>query len=144
MTEILYTANATAANGREGRATTDDKKIDMKISPPGSNGEGTNPEQFFAAGYAACFGQALKAMAGQHDMKLDSVAVHATVTLNKGDSGFFIAATLNADLPGLSQSDAEKLMALGHDICPYSKATRGNIEVALQANGSPVQTQAAA
>lgn len=139
---ILYTAKATATNGREGRAKTDDSKIDVEISPPGSDGPGTNPEQLFAAGYASCFGQALKAMAQQEGLHPSEFSVHATVELHKEDSGFFISAELNAFLPGLSQDDAEKLTTMAHKICPYSKATRGNIEVKLSANDHAIQKAA--
>ena len=104
------------------------------------NGPGTNPEQLFAAGYSACFGGAIGAAAGLAKIPLSSknIKVTATVNLNKGDSGFFIDVTLNAELAGVEQLQAEALVAKAHTICPYSKATRGNIEVKLQANGKSV------
>lgn len=142
---ILATEQAAATAGREGRATSNDGKIDMQISPPGSGGPGTNPEQLFAAGYAACFGQAIKAMAKQHDISIDENAlkVDATVHLNKeDDKGFFIDVELNASIPGAEQDEAETLVEKAHEICPYSKATRGNINVKLQVNGSALQKAA--
>lgn len=143
---VLATEQAAATAGREGQATSKDGKINLKLSPPGSSGEGTNPEQLFAAGYAACFGQALKAMAGQHGVKIDvnAVKVDATVHLNKDDAkGFYIDVTLDAHIPGASQQDAEMLVEKAHEICPYSKATRGNIDVTLKAEGTEVKAKAA-
>lgn len=142
MSETLYTTKATAINGREGSAKTDNGTIDTKIHPPGTNGEGTTPEDLFAAGYAACFGQALKAMSAEHNLTPDSVSVEATVSLNKGDDGFSISANLNAVLPGLSQEEAETLTNAAHQICPYSKATRGNVDVQISANGESLQAAA--
>lgn len=142
---ILATEQAAATAGREGQATSKDGKIDLKLSPPGSNGPGTNPEQLFAAGYAACFGQAIKAMAGQHGIEIDADAlkVDATVQLHKGeDGGFYIDATLDAHIAGADQEQAETLVEKAHEICPYSKATRGNIEVTLQANGTALKAAA--
>lgn len=120
---VLASETASATAGREGRATSPDGKIDLALSPPGLRGPGTNPEQLFGAGYSACFG-------GE---------VTATVNLNKDDSGYFLDVTLNAELNGIDQAQTEALVARAHTICPYSKATRGNIEVKLQANGKPVQ-----
>ena len=142
---VLATEQAAATAGREGQATSNDGKLDLALSPPGSNGPGTNPEQLFAAGYAACFGQAIKAMAQQHDISIDADAlkVDATVQLHKGeDGGFYIDATLNAQIAGADQAQAETLVEKAHEICPYSKATRGNIEVTLQANGTALKAAA--
>lgn len=137
---VLASETATATAGREGKATSPDGKINLSLSPPGSNGPGTNPEQLFAAGYSACFGGAIKAAAGQAKVALSAndIKVTAIVNLNKEDSGFFIDVTLNAELKGVEQSQAEALVAKAHTICPYSKATRGNVDVKLQANGKPV------
>lgn len=142
---ILATEQASATAGREGRATSKDGKIDLQLSPPGSNGPGTNPEQLFAAGYSACFGQAIKAMAGKHGIKIDAnaVKVDTMVRLHKGeDGGFFIDATLNASIPGVSDADLQTLVKAAHEICPYSKATRGNIDVTLQAGGQALKAAA--
>lgn len=138
---VLATETASTVGGRGGRATSPDGKIDHEISPPGSGGPGTNPEQLFAAGYSACFGGAVLAAAGQQKVPLKSsdVKVTATVNLNKGETGFFIDVTLNAELAGVEQAKAAALVAKAHTICPYSNATRNNVEVTLQANGKPVK-----
>ncbi len=137
---VLATETASTVAGRDGRSTSPDGKINLQISPPGSGGPGTNPEQLFAAGYSACFGGAIGAAAGIEKVRLSAkdIKVTATVHLNKDDSGFFIDAVLNAELAGVEQALAEKLVAKAHTICPYSKATRGNIKVVLQAHGKPV------
>lgn len=141
---VLATETATTTGGRDGRSVSSDGKIDFAISPPGSNGPGTNPEQLFAAGYSACFGGAIGAAAGLAKIPLrgKDIKVTATVVLNKDDSGYFLSATLNGEMPGVDQAQAEALVAKAHTICPYSKATRGNIKVTLQANGKPVRAAA--
>ena len=141
---VLASEIASATAGREGKATSPDGKINLNLSPPGSKGPGTNPEQLFGAGYSACFGGAIAAAAGLAKVTLrnSDIKVTATVNLNKDDSGYFLDVTLNAELNGVDQAQAEMLVAKAHTICPYSKATRGNIEVKLQANGNAV-TQAA-
>ena len=138
---VLASETASATAGREGKATSPDGKINLALSPPGSHGPGTNPEQLFAAGYSACFGGAVGAAAGlaKVPLRMADVKVTATVNLNKDDSGFFLDVTLNAELNGIDQAQTEALVAKAHTICPYSKATRGNIQVKLQANGQPVQ-----
>jgi len=137
---LLASETASATAGREGKAVSSDGKINLDLSPPGSNGRGTNPEQLFAAGYSACFGGAIGAAASQLKIPLRAadVKVSAVVNLNKDDSGFFIDVILNAELNGVDQAKTEEIVAKAHTICPYSKATRGNIEVKLQANGKPV------
>lgn len=139
---ILATETASATAGREGKATSSDGKIDLKLSPPGSNGPGTNPEQLFAAGYSACFGGAIGAAASQEKipLRMADIKVTATVRLHKEESGFFIDATLDAELAGVDQQQAAALVAKAHTICPYSKATRGNVEVTLLANGKAVES----
>ncbi len=134
---ILYTAHATATGGRDGSAKTDDGKIDVKLSVPkeigGPGGDGTNPEQLFAAGYSACFLGALKAVAGQKKLRIGPDAtIKADVSFNKDDSGFSISAVLTASLPGLDKAEAQELLEAAHQVCPYSKATRGNIPVELK------------
>ncbi len=138
---ILATETASATAGREGKATSPDGKINLNLSPPGSNGPGTNPEQLFAAGYSACFGGAIKAAAGLAKIPLSAndIKVTAIVNLNKDESGFFIDVTLNAELKSVDQAQTEALVANAHTICPYSKVTRGNVEVKLQANGKAVR-----
>jgi len=143
---VLASETASATAGREGRASSPDGKINLELSPPGSNGPGTNPEQLFAAGYSACFGGAILAAAGlaKVPLKAKDVKVDATVNLNKSDTGYFIDAALNAELRGIDQAQAEELVAKAHTICPYSKATRGNIEVKLLANGKSLRQPAGA
>jgi Ohr subfamily peroxiredoxin len=138
---VLATESASATAGREGKATSADGRINLQLSPPGSNGPGTNPEQLFAAGYSACFGGAIGAAArlAKVSLRPADIKVSTTVNLNKDDSGFFIDATLNAELAGVDQAQAESLVATAHTICPYSKATRGNITVKVLANGKPVE-----
>ena len=139
---VLASEVVSTTGGRDGRAVSPDGKINHVISPPGSNGPGTNPEQLFAAGYSACFGGAIGAAAAQEKVPLRAkdIKVTATVNLNKGETGFFLDVTMNAELPStVDQAKAESLVAKAHTICPYSKATRGNIEVRLQANGRPVR-----
>ena len=136
---VLYTAEATASGGgRDGHVKSADDRIDLDTRPPkaaGGSGEGTNPEQLFAAGYATCFLGALLLVARTEGVKIDSATgVTAQVGFGKdGDNGYGINAHLIGYLPGLSQDDADELMAKAHQVCPYSKATRGNIDVALSA-----------
>jgi osmotically inducible protein OsmC len=143
---VLASETASATAGREGKATSPDGKINLALSPPGSNGPGTSPEQLFAAGYSACFGSAIHAAAGlaKIPLKAGDIKVTAIINLNKDQSGYFLDATLNAELNGIAQNQAESLVATAHTICPYSKATRGNIEVKLQANGKPIRQHAMA
>jgi len=137
---VLASETASATAGREGKATSPDGTINLALSPPGSHGPGTNPEQLFGAGYSACFGSAIAAAGlAKIAVKASDIKVTATVNLNKDDSGYFLDVTLNAELNRIDQAQAEALVAKAHTICPYSKATRGNIEVKLQANGKALQ-----
>lgn len=134
--EPLYTAVATA-NGREGRAVSSDGRIDLPLAFPkvlGGNGEGTNPEQLFAAGYAACFASALNNVARAAKADVSEVSVTAEVTIGKdpADGGFALAVILRIELPEhLEGAEGHALMERAHQLCPYSKATRGNIPVEL-------------
>jgi lipoyl-dependent peroxiredoxin len=139
----LYTAVATATDGgRNGRTRTDDGKVDFELSMPealgGPGGDGTNPEQLFAAGYAACFANAMRSAArraGEEDV-VDGATVTARVDIGAiGGGRFGLAVHLETDVPKLSQADAEDLVARAHERCPYSNATRGNIEVDLVVHG---------
>jgi osmotically inducible protein OsmC len=137
--EVLYNTESTATGGgRDGHVKSDDGRIDLETRPPkvvGGSGEGTNPEQLFAAGYAACFLGALRLVAGQAKVKLDD-ATSVTVGVGFGkDSagGFGINANIVGYLPGVDQSVADGLVEQAHQVCPYSKATRGNIDVGLSA-----------
>ncbi|ROO24481.1 Organic hydroperoxide resistance protein [Salinisphaera orenii MK-B5] len=134
--KILYEAEATATGGRDGRAVSSDGTLDMRLATPkalgGAGGDGTNPEQLFAAGYSACFIGAMKVVAGKQ--KIDMPADHSvTGTVGIGPSGeaFGIAVTLDVSLPGLDRETAETLVDQAHQVCPYSNATRGNIDVTL-------------
>ena len=133
---VLYRANATATGGREGRATSADGKIDLKLSTPrelgGGGGEGTNPEQLFAAGYSACFIGAMKAVAGKMKIALPAdVSITGDVGIGPIPAGFGIEVELKISLPGMDRAQAEQLVEAAHKVCPYSNATRGNIDVTL-------------
>jgi Ohr subfamily peroxiredoxin len=129
----LYTAVATATGGRDGRIKSDDGTLDHAVSMPrelgGSGGEGTNPEQLFAAGYAACFGSAMAVVARMQKIQPGPYTVTAHVTIGKAGVGFGLAVELVADLPEMQRDQAEALVRAAHQVCPYSNATRGNIAV---------------
>ena len=132
----LYTAHAKATGGREGTGTTDDGRLNVKLSTPkelgGAGGEGTTPEQLFAIGYAACFIGALKFVGGQQKVAVPaSASIDASVGIGQPPNGFGIEATLRISLPGIDAETADKLIAAAHQVCPYSNATRGNINVTL-------------
>lgn len=131
----LYTAHATATNGRDGRVLSDDKILDLAVVPPramGGSGAGTNPEQLFAAGYAACFGSALALVARRQKLDTGVVAITANVSIGPVGAGYGLAVELVADIPGLPREQGEALLAAAHQVCPYSNATRGNIVVDLR------------
>ena len=135
----LYTAHAHVTGGRDGAAKSDDGKLDVKLAPPkelGGNGNGTNPEQLFAAGYAACFMGAMRLVAGNEKLALpQGFAIDADVSLGKdAQDNFRLGVVFNIALPGLDKAAAEALVAKAHEVCPYSRATRGNIDVALNVN----------
>jgi Ohr subfamily peroxiredoxin len=135
MTDAIYTAKAHAIGGREGTARTDDGHLDVKLGYPksmGGNGEGTNPEQLFAAGYSACFLGALGLVARNQGIKLGQHSLDSEVDLIKDDTSFHIGVRLTLNAPDLDAETAEKLLHAAHQVCPYSKATRGNIEVDLK------------
>ncbi len=135
---VLYTAHAKSIAGRDGHVETDDKNISVDLIRPGSRDKpGTNPEQLFACGYSACFGGAVKAVAAKQNIT-GEVTVHADVTLNQDETGFFIGATLKVDIADTDPDTAETIVQAAHQMCPYSKATRGNIVVNLIANGKPL------
>ncbi|HRD56224.1 MAG TPA: Ohr family peroxiredoxin [Parachlamydiaceae bacterium] len=137
--KTLYTAHAIVEGGRDGHGQTDDKKLDVMLVPPGSGKDGVNPEQLFAIGYAACFGGAVAAV-GKSQNATGKATIKSDVNLNKDDQGgFFLSVILDVDIEKLD--DAEKLEEIilsAHHMCPYSKATRGNIEVKLKARGNPI------
>lgn len=131
----LYTTSATATGGREGRATSDDGNLDVTLSTPkalgGAGGDGTNPEQMFAAGYAACFLSAMKFIAMQQKLALpEDAAVTATVGIGpREDIGFGLEVGLKISLPGIETAVAEKLVETAHITCPYSHATKGSLTI---------------
>ncbi|GEK03707.1 organic hydroperoxide resistance protein [Streptomyces sp. NPDC003388] len=133
--DALYTAVATATHGRDGRAVSSDGKVDVKLAPPvelGGDGQGTNPEQLFAAGYAACFGSALGLVGRQAKVDVTDAAVTAEVGIGKQGEGFGLKVTLRVELPEtVDEATGRKLVETAHQVCPYSNATRGNIEVDL-------------
>lgn len=134
--KVLYRTSATATGGRDGHAKTADGKLDVKLAPPkelGGDGNGNNPEQLFAAGYAACYIGAMK-FATTQDKTLAKVPDDATVTAEVGigpraDTGFGLTVALEVHFPGVAKAGVERVAAAGHVICPYSHATKGNIEV---------------
>jgi Ohr subfamily peroxiredoxin len=132
LEKVLYTAKAHTTGGRDGASRTDDGRLDIKLSSPGTAGTGTNPEQLFAAGYAACFIGAMKAVAGMQKITLPAdLAIDSAVDLGKVGQAYGIAATLNVSLPGMEREAAQKLVDAAHQVCPYSNATRGNIDVTI-------------
>lgn len=135
---ILYTTSATANAGRNGQVTTDDKKLDLALSYPkemGGTGEATNPEQLFAAGYSACFSNAILHVAHETKVAIKSAPTTATVGIGPNETkGFALAVTLSIVLD-LEQTEAVQLVKTAHQVCPYSNAVRGNIDVKLIVNG---------
>jgi osmotically inducible protein OsmC len=129
---MAYTASATTKAGRNGHVTSSDHTLDLDLAMPGSNKAGTNPEQLFAAGYSACFGSAIMAVAGADKLKPDDVQVTADVTLVINGHDYSIAVKLKAKIGGVSREEAEQLLHKAHEVCPYSKATRNNIPVELE------------
>ncbi len=135
---ILYTATATSTGGRDGRAVSSDAQLDVKLSAPkslgGTGAEGTNPEQLFAAGYSACFLSAMKFVAGQEKKTLPAdTTVTADVGVGPNDKGgFALDVELRVSLPGFDSAQAQQLVDAAHHVCPYSNATRGNVDVRLK------------
>lgn len=133
---ILYTAKATVAGGRNGHARSDDGRLDLQLAMPkalgGSGAAGTNPEQLFAAGYAACFDSALHFVAGKAKRQLSGTQVEAQVGIGPNAAGgFALAVTLSVSVPGIPEAETQRLVDEAHRICPYSNAIRGNVEVVL-------------
>jgi len=129
---VLYTGKTRTIGGRDGAARSEDGRLDIKLSPPGSNGPGTNPEQLFAAGWSACFIGAMGRAAKDKRVLLPAdTAVDAEVDLGTNEGGFQLQARLNVSLPGLAREVAQELVETAHQICPYSKMSRGNIDVTI-------------
>jgi Ohr subfamily peroxiredoxin len=133
LDKVLYTARAHTTGGRDnGRSRTDDGKLEVALSSPGKGGNGTNPEQLFAAGYAACFIGAMKAVAPKLKLTVpQDAAIDSEVDLGPTANGFGIAVRLNVTLPGLERAAAQQLVEAAHQVCPYSNATRNNIDVKI-------------
>ena len=132
LEKVLYTAHAHTTGGRDGASRTDDGRLDVKLSSPGTAGTGTNPEQLFAAGYSACFIGAMKAVAGMQKVALpDDLSIDASVDLGKLGQGYGVAVRMNISLPGMDRAAAQALVDAAHQVCPYSNATRGNIDVTI-------------
>lgn len=130
--KVLYTAKTHTTGGRDGASRTSDGRLDVKLSAPGAAGGGTNPEQLFAAGWSACFLSAIGLAAAQKKVALPADrAVDAEVDLGTNEGGYQLRARLNVSLPGLDRELAQALVNVAHETCPYSKATRGNIDVAI-------------
>ncbi len=136
LDKVLYTAHATSTGGRDGRSVSSDGILDVKLAPPkemGGAGGATNPEQLFAAGYSACFLGALKHVASMEKVSLPADAsIAASVGIGPIPAGFGIEAKLVVSLPGMDKAKAQELVEKAHQVCPYSNATRGNIEVTLE------------
>jgi len=135
LEKVVYTAHAVATGGRDGRAVSSDNVLDVKLAVPkemGGAGGGTNPEQLFAAGYSACFLGAMKFVANRDKIAIPAdVSIAGSVGIGPIPNGFGIEAELKISLPGMDKAEAKKLVDAAHIVCPYSNATRGNIEVTL-------------
>ncbi len=142
MAKVIYTAEATVAGGREhGHGHTSDGALDVQLRPPTDSDEtGTNPEQLFAVGYAACFEGALGVVGRRERVELGDVSIDSSVSLiSTEERGFNVGVGLDVTLPGVTDAEqAKQIVAAAHQVCPYSNATRGNVEVKLTANGQPV------
>jgi Ohr subfamily peroxiredoxin len=133
MSKVLYTGKTrTSSGGRNGAARSDDGRLDIQLSSPGSAGAGTNPEQLFAAGWSACFIGAMGLAAGKMNITLPAdLTVDAEVDLANADGAYFLQARLNVSIPGVDRDTAKALTDAAHQTCPYSKAVRGNIDVEI-------------
>ena len=130
--KVLYTAKTHTTGGRDGAARSSDGRLEVKLSSPGTAGGGTNPEQLFAAGWSACFLSAMGLAAGKMKVALPADrAVDAEVDLGMTDGGYLLRARLSVSLPGLEHDVAQAMVDAAHQTCPYSKATRGNIDVVI-------------
>jgi len=132
ISQVLYTGKTHTAGGRNGASRSDDGRLNISLTPPGVKGEGTNPEQLFGAGWSACFIGAMGHVAkGMHVALPTATAVDAEVDLGTGEGGFFLQARLRVSLPGMELGLAQAIVDGAHQNCPYSKATRGNIDVQI-------------
>lgn len=130
ISKVIYTARVHSTGGREGAARSDDGRLDVALATPGTPAVGTNPEQLFAAGWSACFMAAIEIAAREAKVKLaDGLAIDSEVDLGSNDDGYLLGARLNVTIPGVDRATAEALVDKAHQTCPYSKLSRGNIEV---------------
>ncbi len=134
LNKVAYNAAANATGGRGGRSASEDGTVDVALGKPGSGK--ANPETLFAAGYAACFGGAFAKLAGAEDVDAGDATVNADVKFGETDTGFGLAVDIVATLPGVNDAKAQELADKAHQMCPYSKATRGNIEVSVTGKGA--------
>ena len=146
--KILYTAHATSTGGRAGTSKSDDGVLDLRLTTPkglgGDGATGTNPEQLFAAGYSACFIGAMKAVAGRQKIKLpDDTSINASVAIGPIPQGFGIQVWLKINVPDMDKAQVQQIVDAAHVVCPYSNATRGNIDIRITANGQELVTAAA-
>ena len=129
---VIYTAKARSTGGRDGASRSSDGRLEVKLSRPGSTGAGTNPEQLFAAGWSACFISSMEVVARRKGITLPAdVAVDAEVDLGTAGGAFLLRGRLDVSLPGMERGAAEALVKAGHEVCPYSRAVHGNIDVAV-------------
>ena len=132
LDKVLYTAHTHTTGGRDGQSKSDDGRLSVILSSPGTAGTGTNPEQLFAAGYSACFLGAMKAVGGMKKITIpEDTSIDASVDLGKIPDAYGIAVRLDVSLPGMDRAAAQDLLDAAHQVCPYSNATRGNIEVTI-------------
>ncbi len=136
LDKIMYTTETTVKGGREGSAASTDGLLKLKLSKPkelgGAGGDGTNPEQLFAAGYAACFLSAMELVSGRKKLALSpDTSIRAVVSIGQSGTALALAVTLNIHIPGMDKAAADDLVAVSHQTCPYSNATRNNIDVSL-------------
>jgi osmotically inducible protein OsmC len=140
--KVLYTAKTHTTGGRDGASSASDGRLDIKLSTPGRPGPGTNPEQLFAAGWSACFLSAIKIVAAQQRVALPpDPSIDAEIDLGSSQGVFGLAARLHVNLPGVEPGAAQALVDAAHQVCPYSRATRGNIDVAITVSTSQTINQ---
>lgn len=135
---VVMTAYATSVGGRAGHVQSDDAMISLDLVSQGSAKKGSNPEQLFAAGYAACFGSALDAVAKSKELETGEITVQADVSLNQNEAGYFIGVVLHVSFVTLAGDAAHALVNAAHQVCPYSKATRNNVQVTFTVNEAPL------
>jgi osmotically inducible protein OsmC len=132
MAEAVYTAHVAVSGGREGHATSDDRRLDVALARPGSRAKGTNPEQLFAAGYGACFQSAMGSVARQQGLDITGSTIEVSVSLLRGEGAFGLGVTMRVTVPGMDLEITRSLVDAAHLVCPYSNATRGNIDVTFE------------